>query len=161
FFFTRAFFAGLLDKEDVPSYLLAMISAGEQAAAFAVLLTAKFSKREEIFSAGRSLLPEQYEEWELQRAEPDAHKAKYERQIIDEFEKYLEPVPKEYGTRVFSFYLEHVEELDPVISPKQKDRLMYLITGSVFKNIDPASYDLTATSEQPGPVMAYSVSTNI
>jgi hypothetical protein len=126
------------------------------------LLTAKFSKRpEEIFEAGRSLLLDQYKEWERQRAEPDPHKAKYERQVIDEFETYLEPAPKQYANGVFAFYLEHTKELDPVISSKHKDRLILLIAGSVFKNIDPANYDLTASSQQPGPVMAYSVGTNI
>jgi hypothetical protein len=163
-FFTRLFFANLLDEEDVPPYLNAMVSVGEQAAAFNVLLTAKFSKRpdaENIFQAGRSVLPDQYTAWEKQRAEPDPHEAKYQRQVMNEFEKYLEPTPKQYANGVFAFYLEHTKELDPVISSNQKNRLIHLITGSVFKGIDPANYDLTATSEQHGPVMAYSVSTNI
>jgi hypothetical protein len=164
FFFTRSFFAKILNKGDVPAYLNAMARIGEQEAAFAVLPTAKFNKRpdaEEVFEAGRSLLLNQYAAWEKQRAEPDTNKAKYIDQIIAQFQIYLEPEPKQYSQGVFAYYLEHVKELDPVISSDNKDRLIQLITGSVFKGIDPATYDLTAASEQPGSVMAYSVSTNI
>jgi hypothetical protein len=164
FFFTRSFFANILDKADIPAYLNAMTSVGQQAAAFAVLLTAKFNKRpdaEEIFEAGRSFLPDQYAAWEKQQAEPDTNKAKYERQIIDQFQTYLEPEPKQYSHGVFAYYLEHVKELDPVISLDNRNRLIHLVTESVFKNIDPATYELTAASEQPGNVMAYSVSINI
>lgn len=85
----------------------------------------------------------------------------YERKVLDEFKMQLEPAPKEFRTGVFALYLDHVKELDPIISSADKDRLTDLIKGSVFKNIDPGAYDLTAAIEQPGPVMSYSISSNI
>lgn len=164
FFFTRSFFARLLDKEDIPPYLNAMTSADEQIYAFGVMQTIKFSQRpgaEEMFEVGRPFLFEYYERWDRERASPDPHKAAYERRILDEFRAHLEPAPGQYSMGLFAFYLDHAKELDPIISSEDKNRLTHLITGSVLKNIDPIEYDLTATAETPGHIMSYSVSSNI
>jgi hypothetical protein len=164
FFFTRSFFASLLDKEDIPQYLSTMTSAGEQMSAFGVMQTIKFSKRpgsEEIFEAGRPSLSEYYEQWDKERASPDPHKAAYERRILDEFRAHLEPAPEQFSMGLFAFYLDHAKELDPIISSENKSRLTLLITGSVLNKIDPIEYDLTATDERPGYIASYSISNNI
>jgi hypothetical protein len=164
FFFTRSFFAGLLDKEDIPPYLNAMTSAGEQISAFGVMQTIKFSKRpgaEEMFEVGRPFLSEYYEQWEREHGSPDPHKAAYERRILDEFRAHLEPAPGQFSMGLFAFYLDHAKELDPIIFSEDKSRLTLLITDSVLKNIDPIEYDLTATAETPGHIMSYSISSNI
>jgi hypothetical protein len=163
-FFTRAFFAAVLELGDVPLYLSAMIGAGEQSAAFGVMQTIKFSKKrdaEEIFWAGRAMLSDQYEAWERQCVQPHAPDISHQSRVLSEFKRYLEPAPKQYSGAVFGFYLEHIKELGPAISPADKNRLALLITGSVLNNIDPATYDLTATDKQPGSVTSYTVSSNI
>jgi hypothetical protein len=163
-FFTRSFFARLVDKEDVPSFLNAMTSVGEQMSAFGVMQTVKFSQRinaEEIFEAGRQFLSEYYAQWDQQRASPDPHKVAYQRRILDEFRAHLEPAPGQFSMRLFAFYMDHVKELDPIISPEERSRLTILIIGSVLKLIDPIEYDLTAIAETPGHIMSYNISSNI
>ncbi|HXM92814.1 MAG TPA: hypothetical protein VOA64_00945 [Candidatus Dormibacteraeota bacterium] len=163
FFFTRSLFVAILDERDVPQYLAAMIAAGEQVAALGIMFTIKVSNRPEaqtIFEAGRPILRHQYEEWENERAASGPHKVAYEQKVLDEFKKHLEPAPGEYSKGVFAFYLDHVTELDPIISPEDKNRLV-ILTGSVFRNINPADYDLTATALHAGYVTSYNVSTNI
>lgn len=163
-FFTRSFFGRLLDKDDIPPYLNAMTSAGEQMSAFGVMQTIKFSQRanaEEIFEAGRPFLSEYYKEWDKQRASPDPHKVAYQRRILDEFRAHLEPTPGQFSLGLFVFYIDHAEELDPLISQVEMSRLKVLITGSVLKIIDPIEYDLTATAETPGHIMSYNISSNI
>ncbi|HEV3481800.1 MAG TPA: hypothetical protein VGR97_05660 [Candidatus Acidoferrales bacterium] len=163
FFFTRPLFAALVELGDVSQYLSAMISAGEQIAAFGVMQTIKFSHKpdaEGIFRAGRAMLSDQYEAWDKHRVE-DTQKVSQQHRILAEFEMYLEPAPKQFSTAVFDFYLEHIKELDPVISESDRIRLAELIMGSVLNKIDPANYDLTATNKESGPVTSYTVSTNI
>jgi hypothetical protein len=163
-FFTRSFFGRLLDKDDIPPYLNAMTSAGEQMSAFGVMQTIKFSQRtnaEEIFEAGRPFLSGYYEQWDKQRASPDPHKVAYQRRILDEFRTHLEPTPGNFSLGLFAFYIDHAEELDPIISPEEMNRLKVLITGSVLKIVDPIEYDLTATAETPGHIMSYNISSNI
>lgn len=163
-FFTRSFFAKLLDKEDIPQFMNAMINAGEEQASFGVMQTIKFSGRpeaEKIYEAGKPFLAHFYEQWEQQRAVPDPYKVAHERQVLEEFRKYLEPAPKQYSQALFAFYLDHHKELDPLISLEERTRLSSLITQSVLNNIDPVHHDLTATDEGSGYIRSYSISTNI
>jgi hypothetical protein len=163
-FFTRSFFAHLLEKEDIPSYLSSMMKIGEHGIAFGVMQSIRLSSKpnaHEMFDAGRPFLLKYYEQWDNERSSPDSHESEFQKRKLDEFKLLLEPLPKKYDLSVFGFCLDHLKELDPIISVEDKSRLADLITGSVFKNIDPLKYDLTAATPQPGPVLSYSVSSNI
>ncbi len=165
FYFTKQFFAGILERQDVPRYLAVMIAAGEQMAAFSVLLTAKYSNRkesEEIFDAGRPFLVQQYVDWDKQQLLTTTSPAiADESQRYGEFKKLLDPGGQQYSTGVFAFYLKYSKDLDPLLSSENRMRLAYLIKGSVFKSIDPKDYDLTVTKEDQGHTTTFSLSSNI
>lgn len=74
---------------------------------------------------------------------------------------HLEPSPGQFSLALFVFYIDHAEELDPLISEVEMSRLKALITGSVLKIIGPIEYDLTATAETQGHIMSYNISSNI
>jgi hypothetical protein len=164
FFFTRGLFAALVELENVHNFVSAMIEVDQQPAAFGVLHTVKLSGKrdaEKIFEAGRTVLPDQYEAWEEHRTRADAEKDSHRDRIRAEFQQYLEPEPGKFSPAVFGFYMDHAKELKPLISSDERKRLAELITGSVFNNIDPAKYELTATGTQAGSLTSYTVSQHI
>jgi hypothetical protein len=69
--------------------------------------------------------------------------------LLKEFKIQLEPEPGKYGTGVFRFYNHHINELDPVLTDDDKNRLKELITGSVLK-FNPAQYGLKIIEEHEG-----------
>ncbi len=149
-YFSHAFFAQIIEKDDVESYLQAMIEVDERWVAFNVMARIRHSGKkeaEEIYEAGRKFLKEEYEASEQRSSEPDPWVEKQNAELIREFKTRLEPAPGQYDQSVFDFYNDNLTRLDPLITEVERDRLRSLITGTVFKLIDPAKSDLKITSE--------------
>lgn len=161
-FGTHRFFAEVLEKEDVPVYIDAMIAAGENRSAFSVMAWIKMSKREsaeEIFEAGRSKLSEYYSDWENSRTTL-ASSSNGNEKILHKFELLLEPEPEKFSSDVFDFYNRNANRLDPHITEAQRQRMMDLITGTVLSSVDPGEHQLYITNQQTG-TKTYTTSSSI
>jgi len=144
------FFAALLQESDVPKYIDEMIAIDEKWSAFSTMqnikLLSKRSDAEKVYEAGRSKLPDDYKAWEERLKQPDTHTKDRDEEMKKEFQKLLEPSPGQFSYGVFDFYNDHKDTLDPIISKKQRNRLAELITGTIFKFIDPAKHELKITA---------------
>ncbi|MCP6719816.1 MAG: hypothetical protein KJI72_00615 [Patescibacteria group bacterium] len=152
-YFAHRFFAEVIEKEDVPRYIEVMIAMGEKDSAASVMSRMKFSKREganEIYEAGRSLLSEEYKQWEEARAKPDTHTEMQNEKLLQQFRTLLEPNPGKFSNSVFEFYNKNIKCLEPLVSTDEKKRLAELITGTIFKFVDPVKHDLTITAQHDG-----------
>ncbi len=162
-YFAHDFFAEVIQKEDVFDYIDAMISAGERNSAFSVMLGIKRSGKEgseELYEMGRSKLLTEYQEWENRPITPNTTEDDRTKEILKEFRTLLEPVPKQYSTNVFDFYNHNKDRLDPIMSKDDKDRLAELITGTVFKFIDPIKQNFEITDDHNGS-RSYTTTTGI
>jgi hypothetical protein len=164
-FFASEFFAAILDEADLPSFVEAMSATGQDRIAFNVLQLIRSSGKdgsEKVFEAGRALLPAQYNQWdEWQRSDRKQSENAYNAQVLSEFRTLLEPTPGQYSPAVFSFYLQNSKIIEPSLTQRERDRLLDLLTGSVFSIIDPSNYPLTAVETQQGHTTSYSVSGHI
>lgn len=164
YYLGRLFASLVCDRPSLDQFLKAMREAGEEARAFEVLLQVRYSNRpgaEDLFEAGRSVLPEQYKYWEARQKEEEVEASvKLQAQLAD-FRNQLEPAPGQYNLGVFAFYTQNADTLDQVLTAKDRERLEKLITGSVFSSINPAGYDITITEDHPGGGTSYTLSSNI
>lgn len=163
-YFAQGFFADTIQGvEDVPPYINAMIAIGERNSAFSVMAQIKFSKKplsEEIFEAGRTLLPQEYKEWEEERVRPRRDfEGERKEEALKKFRIHLEPEPGKYSNNIFEYYLGSKNYLDP-LSEDDRNRLIELLTGTVFKFIDPIKHELVITEEHDGS-KTYRTSANI
>ena len=164
-YYVEPLLAALIENPaDVNQRVASMIAAGLHSTAFRILLQLKFSDRpgaEELFGAGRALLPSEYHAWEEATKAKEAAASAKQQRLIDDFRTQLEPAPKQYNLGVFAFYLQHKDELASLMSSGDRERLISLISGSVFKSVDPAEYDLTVTEDRGGGSVTYTVSSHI
>jgi hypothetical protein len=152
-YFASKFFAEVIEEEDVSHYIKTMIEMGERYSAFSVMSIIKLSKRENsqgIYEAGRRLLSEEYKNWEDRLAKPDKQEEEGNKKILQEFHKLLEPAPKKFSNSVFDFYNGNIKSLELLVSDEDKKRLADLITGTIFKFVDPIENDLTITEQSDG-----------
>jgi hypothetical protein len=144
------FFAAMLQESDVPKYIDEMLAIDEKWSAFSTMQNVKvFSKRpdaDKIYEAGRSKLPDDYKTWEERQKQPDTYTKDRNEEMLKEFRTLLEPAPKQFSYSVFDFYNDHKDTLDPLITKDDRDRLAELITGTIFKFIDPAKHELKITA---------------
>ncbi len=144
------FFAAMLQEGDVSKYIDEMLAIDEKWSAFSTMqnvkLLSKRSDAEKIYEAGRSKLPDDYKAWEERLKQPDNHTKERNEEMLKEFQKLLEPSPGQFSYGVFDFYNDHKDTLDPVISKDERNRLAELITGTIFKFIDPAKHELKITA---------------
>lgn len=148
------FFAQIMQEEDVPKYIDEMIAINEKWSAFSTMQNVKLlSKRpdaEKIYEAGRSKLSDDYKAWEERLKQPDTHIIERNEGMLKEFQGLLEPSPGQFSYGVFDFYNDHKDTLDPLITKKNRNRLAELITGTIFKFIDPAKHELKITAVHDG-----------
>ncbi len=156
-YFALDFFADVINKEDVESIIDAMINAGEKDSALSLMFNIKFSNRkdaEEIYEEGRKKLPVEYEGWEKAQAKArnkeERRKKNDDNELLKEFKTLLEPEPGKYSFGVFEYYTDNHDRLNSLLTDSDKNRLKDLITGTIFKFIDPAKLELTITSEHQG-----------
>ncbi len=144
------FFAAMLQESDVPKYIDEMLSIDEKWSAFSTMQNVKLlSKRqdaEKVYEAGRSKLPDDYKAWEERLKQPDTHTTERNEGMIKEFQGLLEPSPGQFSYGVFDFYNDHKDTLDPLITKENRNRLAELITGTIFKFIDPTKHELKITA---------------
>lgn len=144
------FFAQTIQEDDVPKYIDEMVAMNEKWSAFSTMQNVKLlSKRpdaEKIYEAGRSKLPEDYRAWEERLKQPDTHAIERNEGMLKEFQGLLEPSPGQFSYGVFDFYNNHKDTLDPLVTKENRDRLAELITGTIFKFIDPAKHELKITA---------------
>ena len=153
FHFASGLFAQVMEKEDVPAYIEAMLGAGEPYTAFDTMVRIKLSNREaadEIYEQGRNKLSENYRDWEERHSASTARSKEQDEKLLKKFQTQLEPEKNKFGNSVFRFYNENAERLDSLLSKEHRDRLVELITGTVFRFVDPAKHSLTITSEHGG-----------
>jgi hypothetical protein len=149
----RNFFVEVIEKEDVPAFIDALLAAGERQLAISVMMWIKLSRKEsaeEIFEAGRSRLPEEYKALEARQATSASLSSKENKNLLRKFRALLEPEPGKFSPDVFDFYNQNAQQLDPHITGEEKRRLIDLITGKVFQSVDPGELTLTITNEQNG-----------
>jgi len=149
---------------DLHQCIAAMAAAGLEGSGFGVLLQIKSSNKlrgEEFFEEGRGLLPREYQAWEEQVKANETRASAKQQRLIDDFRRYLEPEPKKFAGGVFAFYLNHISELDPLLSSEDRNRMVELINGSVLGSINPANHDLTITEDRGGGATSYTTSSNI
>lgn len=153
-YFLSDFLTKIIKKEDVDSYIEAMIKIGEKDSAISLMMNIKFSKiasAQEIYEEGRKKLPKEYAEWEAaqKKAQLNGNKIR-ERDLLKEFRALLEPSPGKFSNDVFAFFVRNFKELGQLIEKKDKNRLIKLLTGTIFKFVDPGEHKLTITEEHQG-----------
>lgn len=156
-YFALDFFAEVIDKEDVDSLTDAMTDGGETDDVMSLMFKIKFSGRtdaEEIFESGRKKLPNEYKQWEDARAKAETKHTKEQKnhdvELLKEFRVLLEPEPGKFSNGVFGHYVDNQERLKLLLTDQDRQRLKDLITGTIFKFIDPQKLELTITSEHNG-----------
>ncbi len=152
-FSSHQFLAEVIDAEDVPAFNDRMKAMGEERSALSVLQLVKLSGRPEadaIYEAGRSYFPDQYRSWEENSARQRTALENSGQRLLEEFRSHLEPEPGKFSHSVFSYYNRHASDLDPLLESEDRKRLIELITGTVFKCIDPATHDVHITEERGG-----------
>ena len=100
----------------------------------------------------------EYKEWEERQAAAngESENAKLLRELND----LLQPEPGKFHTSVFDFYNRNAVALNAIIDDSHRQRLVELVTNSVFKNVDPGTHKLTITSQKNG-AKSYTQSTAI
>jgi len=149
-YFAHNFFAEVIQEGDVAPFIEAMISEGEMYSALSVMQQIKLSNRKDaiqIYEAGRSILGEDYKDWEARIERPESIAKSQEEKLLREFNLLLDPMPGRFSDGVFEYYNQNRQHLDQIIETDQKNRLASIITGTIFKFIDPVKYGLTITSE--------------
>lgn len=150
-YFAQHYFSEIIEKEDVSRFIEKMIKEGEKGSAASVMLKMKFSKRElanQIYEEGRRLLPDDYKEWDEIRQDATTNKDSHkEEDILKKFQMFLGPGDGTFQDSIFKFYNKNFDILDPLISIDEKNRLIKLITGTIFKFVDPVKHDLTITEQ--------------
>ena len=153
-YFAHGFFTRIIKLEDIQPFIQALLDAGEKYSAFTVMMRIKFSKRpnaEKMYEAGRSLLAEDYQKWEEGQAKAAANPQDERAQgLLQEFRTLLEPEKGKYSNNVFDFYKDHADTLDPLLTDDDKKRVFELLSGTVFKFMDPGKFDLTITAQHDG-----------
>ena len=153
-YFALPFVASVIQADDVPSFIDQLLALGERWTAFSAMQNVKvLSGRpdaDEVYEAGREKLPTEYAEWEARRSQPDAPDKDLEEQLLKEFRVLLEPEAGKFSYSVFDFYNDHKDKLDLLITEDERNRLKQLITGTIFKFIDPAKHELIITATGDG-----------
>lgn len=152
-YFAQDFFVDLLTKEDVVSYIDAMLETGEHAnSVMNTLIRIKLKGTETsdaIYEAGRARLTGLYREYEEARARPIPDHDTYDERIITEFRTALEPARNQYMTRVFHDYISNADKLEELMSDIDRNRLDSLIKNEALRH-NPATTVLTINSETNG-----------
>jgi hypothetical protein len=153
-FFFEDLVATTISAEEVPGFIDALEGIGHAETAFSVMLRTRFYRGvegNEIFEAGRTKLSALYEQWEVARAEQEktATKTGGKRDLLEEFRRFLEPAPQQYIPDVFQYYNQNANELDPILTEDDRQRLTHLIINEALKH-DPIESTVEITSEQGG-----------
>ncbi len=152
-FSLQSIFISLLEKDQVERFvgMLSKLEHGNRVALWS-LQQIKFSPRpeaEEIYEEGRKYLTKEYTEteksWGKQRRKPTA-----EDQVYRDFQRKLLPSPDVFMEDVFEFYDRNSEAIDKKITDAEKERLIKLVTDSVFDKFDPAVQKVKITKEGDG-----------
>lgn len=147
FYFAQDFLAEVLEAEDVPEFLDAMLQADQEITAFNILQKVGSSNRVsavQIYELGRSALPLLYQEWE---AQPNFDDSLQYVKVLEEFQSLLEPEPGKFSLSVFHFFNRHAQDLSHLLKDVDREKLIQLLTGTVFKFVDPSKTEVTITQE--------------
>lgn len=150
--FAQSFFAEVIEKKDVETYINEFLKTGTASYAHGAMLAIKHSKRkdaEDIYESGRTFLQEEYRMWEEGRASQSQQNNR-DQKLLDTFRELLEPEPGKFSPEVFKYYNKQIKELAPIITTKDTERLSELLSGTIFKLFDPGKIGLTITQENAG-----------
>jgi hypothetical protein len=153
-YFINGFLAEVIQMEDVAPFIAAL-NDNDRWLARDVMARIRYSKRPEaaeIYEAGRELIPDVYkalEDTTAQRRQKSEEKRRA-RKLLKEFRFHLEPEAGRYMSNVFEFFNTHIHELEPLLTPEDRQRMSDLLSGTIFKFMDPGKSDLTIQSEEGG-----------
>lgn len=138
-------FAVLLDVEQVDSFITEFKTLpGEEIMGLRVLQTIYFSDRVEaaaIYEAGRKFYKEEYRVFE-EHTQKNPEKQNEDEKLYSKFKFKLQPEPGQFISDVFRFYLDNKVRFVHLMLPEDTERLMNLVTGSVFDVYDPGKQEL-------------------
>lgn len=132
-FCIRDFLPMVLRLEDVEIFIHTLIELEDKFFALSILWDIKLSRnslKNEIYEAGRSVLPEDYILWENGRSlEKNTNLLiqKQNEEYIKEFRKFLEPAPNSYSPYVFQFYNNNKDHLSSLMIESDYNRLSNLV----------------------------------
>jgi len=149
------FLAEIVEKEDVETLIKAMIAAGEAWVAREVMARIRQSGRpnaEEIYEAGRPFLSEGYKELEeaQSRSRATDFETKHAQKTMQKFRFHLEPTPGKFNSNLFEFFNSNVKEIEPLLTPADRERMEKLLKETIFEFYDPGEHDLTIDAQQDG-----------
>jgi excisionase family DNA binding protein len=152
-FYLQNIFAALLQLSDVGEFVKKM-SELEHGARIALwtLRQISFSKRSDakkIYEEGRKYFAKEYEEIEKQES-ANAGQHTREKDVYKEFKFKLMPEEGKYMSDVFDYFNHSEEEIKKHWTAKDKDRLIELMTGSIFDKFDPKGQKVTITKIHDG-----------
>jgi len=135
-YYAEGLFAKVINKEDVPAFIDAMMAIGQRKSAFYVLLKASGLRgKSEIFEAGRSKLPDEYAQLEAAQANSQNNGVGVSNEdLLHRFRVYLVPEAGKYNAEVFEFYNEQAQQLASLLTADDRKQLSNLLTASPFES---------------------------
>ncbi len=139
-------FTLLLKREQVDKFVQKLKQVGGEHIALWTLQSKKNDDKE-IYETGRKYFKEEYDAWEKKIKRQSVKKNK-DLELYEKFRIKLQPAKGMYDIDVFSFYLNHKEQLKSFLRKEDKERLKELIVKSVFEKFDPGEQKLTITKKE-------------
>ena len=103
---------------------------------------------EKLFDIGKKYFPNEYKAIEERDARfPKDSLKKKQDQVYQNFLHKLAPEPGKYSPDVFQYFLENKKDIDTLLTPKDQNRLVSLMKGSILDKFDPAKQTLTLTKD--------------
>ncbi len=97
------------------------------------------------------ILTSQYKRWEEEQSKTASNNTEETaEELLKEFRTLLEPEPGKFKTNVFQFYNRHSNEITSRLTDNDRERIINLLSNTVFKFMDPGQYGITITSEKNG-----------
>jgi hypothetical protein len=146
-------FSLLLKSEEVDAFIKAMseFEHGKRIALWS-LQKVKYSKRsdgDEVYEKGRKHFKKEYEEIEKQDQSSPIPPSR-DKKIYEEFKFKLEPEKGKYMQDVFDHFNHNEEIIKKFWVEEDKNRLIELVTGSIFDKFDPRGQKITITKIHDG-----------
>src|SRR5262249_21136795 len=113
-----------------------------------------------VFEAGRPLLTDAYAEWDQRDLHERSDAERKHLALLRRFREQLEPEPGKFSLGVFEFYNDNATQLDGLLNDADKQRLINLVTGTVFK-WDPIQFDFRFLDTRDGGSSRYTVSSGV
>ncbi len=163
-YFAQRLLKHVMTEKDLPLYAENMIEFGEKDMAFRLikemestgswkgsviskLIKTKFSKEESSYKRLASRSKESSENIADQK-------------LLKDFRILLQPSPGQFSGNVFETYGHSFSRLDPLLKKKDKERMLYILKGTVFGVYEPKNWSFKVT-KQEGNSKTYTTSQGV